>query len=115
MDIWRAVQYLEEPDVEEWKPSAPSTTANALATAIFTEEVKEFMLRKRTYNNNKTKAYTVVLGKCTEAMKAKLEGQDTWSAIHDKHDLVGLLKSIKIWMLNQQNDRNPVVSTYFAL
>ena len=73
------------------------------------------MLRKRTYENNCFKVYSIVLGKCYEAMKAKLEGQDNWIAIHEEHDLVKLLKSIKVWMLNQQSDRSPVLSTYHAM
>ena len=48
-------------------------------------------------------------------MKAKLEGQDDWSTMNKLHELVALLKSIKVWMLNQQSDQNPVLSTYHSI
>ena len=79
------------------------------------EEVKEYMLRKRTYKNNKAKMFAVIHGQCSEAMKVKLEGQDDWKEMYKEKNLVKLLKSIKIWMRNQQGERNPVVSTYFAI
>lgn len=111
MDIWDAIQNLEEPDTNSWKPEAPKDE-DPLDKAIFNEEVKEYMLRKRTYNNNRSKVYTVVLGQCFDTMKARLEGQSDWEDIHKKHDLVKLLKSVKVWMLNQQSSKSPAAATY---
>lgn len=115
MDIWRSIIDLKEPQMETWKPKAPVDGGDMLEKAIFGESVKEYMLRKRTYDNNRSKVYTVVLGQCSEAMKAKIEGQDNWEIIHREHDLVKLLKSIKVWMLNQQGARSPVQATYSSL
>lgn len=116
-DIWGAMSELEEPNKDAWKPTGPA--ANATMTKVeemeLNEEFKEYVLRKRTYENNKFKLYSIVLGQCSEAMKAKLEGQDDWEEMNSKHDLITLLKSIKVWMLNQQADRNPVLSTYSAV
>lgn len=115
MDVWRAIFELEEPNTDTWKPKLPKDAADEYGKAIFAEEIKEYMLRKRTYNNNKSKMFTVILGQCSEAMKAKLESEDNWKTVYTDHDMVKLLKSIKVWMLNQQGDRNPVVSTYSAV
>lgn len=116
-DIWRVMSTLKEPDTNSWKPTAPDKDKEMtkMEESLFNEEVKEYVLRKRTYENNTFKVYSIVLGQCSEAMKAKLEGQDDWEDIHEKHDLLQLLKSIKVWMLNQQSDRNPVLSTYSAI
>ena len=53
MDIWKAVTTLEEPDTDKWTPKVPKDENDVLAKAIFAEEVKEYMLRKRTYQNNR--------------------------------------------------------------
>lgn len=115
MDIWRAVVSLEERDIDTWKTTIVTGTINALKTAIFNEEVKQIMLRKRTYGNIKSKLYNVVLGQCSEALKAKLDWQDDWDSINKDHVLVKLMKSIKARMLNQQEDRNATLSTYSTI
>lgn len=113
MDIFNSIKNLEEPDTEKWKPKVPEE--GSADKAYFAEEVKEFMLRRRTYNNNRSNVYTVVLGQCSEPLKAKLEAQDDWETINNEHDLVKLLKSIKVWMLNQQSTKNPVVAAYGSI
>lgn len=77
--------------------------------------MKKCILWKRTYGNNKSKIDSVVLEKCSEALKAKLDGQQDWNTIHNDHDLVNLMKSIKARMLNQPEDRKTVLSTYPAI
>lgn len=73
------------------------------------------MLRKRTYGNTNSKLYNVVLGQCSKALEAKLEGKEDWDTIQKGHDLVNLMKSIKVRMLNQQEGQKPVLSTYSAI
>lgn len=106
---------LKEPNIEAWKPKAPRDPEDLLEKALFGEEVKEYMLRKHTYVKNRSKVYTVVLGQCSETVKAKREGQDDWESMHREHDLVRLLKSIKVWMLNNQGARSPVVATHASI
>lgn len=113
MDIFNSIKNLEEPDTDKWKPKVPEE--GSPEKAYFAEEVKEFMLRRRTYNNNRSNVYTVVLGQCSEPLKAKLEAQDDWETINNEHNLVKLLKSIKVWMLNQQSTKNPVVAAYGSI
>lgn len=115
MDTWKAITELKEPNTETWKPKPPENINDVFSKTILGEEIKEYMSRKRIYENNRTKVYTVVLGQCSEAMKAKLEGQSDWKDIHSEHNLVKLLKSIKVWMLNQQGSRSPSVITCSAL
>lgn len=59
-DIWELVTTLEEPDTDTWMPDIPKVGANeddTLKKAIFNEEVKEYMMRKRTFSNNKSRAF----------------------------------------------------------
>lgn len=114
MDIYNSMMKLEEPSTNDWKPKLPEN-ADATDRAFFSEEIKEYMLRKRTYANNRSKMYTIVLGQCSDPMKAKLEGQEDWEEINTEHNLVKLLKNIKVWMLNQQGSKSPVVAAYSSI
>lgn len=60
------------------------------------------MLCKRTYHKKRSQFYSALLGQCSDAMKGKLEDQDDWETIQNEHNLVNVLKSIKVWMLSQQ-------------
>lgn len=44
-----------------------------------------------------------------------MEGKNDWTDIHEEHNLVKLVKSIKVWMLNQQSEKNQVLSSYSAI
>ena len=54
---------LEDRNPDDWKPTIQtSNTSNEIEKAIMNEEVKEYMLRKRTYMNNKAKLFAVAHG-----------------------------------------------------
>lgn len=91
MDIFNSIKELEEPDTERWKPKAPDE--GSPEKTYFVEEVIEFILRRKAYNNNRSNIYTVVLGQCSEPLKAKLEGQDDWEIINNENNLLKLLKA----------------------
>lgn len=83
IDIYNSIKRLEEPDKDMWEPEDLLEDATAGKRAIFNEKKKEFMLRSRTYDNNRTKVYTVVYGQCSDAMRCKLEAQDEWDEIDE--------------------------------
>lgn len=122
-DLEKCLLSLKEPNTDEWMPKPGKLTDEQKADPemvemrkqIRTEEVKEYMLRKRMFKSDKSKAYTIVLGQCSPALKAKLKGQDTWEDIGSKSDVVMLLKSIKVWMMNQQESSCPTVSTLLTI
>lgn len=115
MDIYKSIVNLKEPNKDDWEPEDPPENATAGKKAIFAEKVKEYMLRVRTYENNRTKMYTIAYGQCSDDMKCKLEGQDDWEDIDDEHNLVKLLKSIKAWILNQQESKIPIVGAVSSI
>lgn len=115
IDIFRSIVKLEEPITDEWEPTEFPEDATAGKKAIFGEKVKEYMLRLRTYDNNRTKVYTIVYGQCSESMKCKLEGLDEWEEIDDEHNLVKLLKSITECMINQQDSKSPIVGAVSSI
>lgn len=62
------------------------------------------------FEENKYMIFSVVLGKCSEALQAKLRGQDTSEKILEDKELPKLLKIIKLWILNQESSRSSIAS-----
>lgn len=116
LDVWRAINSLSEPDMDEWRPEAPDDPEDVVDAAVFKEEVQEYGKRKRAFRDNSTKVYTVILGQCSEATKAKLEAREDWESINEEHQLVNLLKAVKSLLHNQlENDRYEGLTAYESL
>lgn len=109
LDIWNAIRNLEAPDMAAWNPPTPKA-GDVVAQARFNEKIKNVIKREEKYENNRTVVYSIVFGQCSATMKAQLESQDDWDTINVKHDLVTLLKSIKVWALNQQSSTYPTMA-----
>ena len=58
-------------------------------------QIDEYRKRKATYQENKGKIYSVIIGKCTDAMIAKLKGDSNFDLIKHNFDMLGLLGMIK--------------------
>lgn len=84
-----------------------------VAQAKFNEKVKQVIKREESFDKNRTAVYLIVFGQFSGSMRAQLEGQDDWEDINQKNDLVKLLKSIRVWMLNQQISKSPTMSMIF--
>lgn len=108
-DVWKSMVDLVEPSTDEWLPEEP-TTDSLVLKKVFDEKVKRYVQREELYEHHRQKVFSVTLGQCAEVLKAKLEGQHDWGEIVDKHSVVQLLKSVKAWMLNQQDTKNPMVA-----
>ena len=64
-------------------------------TEIFKQEINQYVRRKSTLQTNMQKAYSLVLGQCTELMKSKLKGDPDWDIIKTDLDVLKLLVEIK--------------------
>ena len=117
LDIEQVITSLEEPVKDEWRPkkSTEEGVDEDEAKAIFNEEIKEYLKRKKQYDENKYKVFSIVLMQCSETLQAKLKGQDTWANVFKKKDLLNLMKNIKVWMLNQESSRNPTSSVVTSM
>ena len=58
-------------------------------------QIDEYRKRKATYQENKEKIYSVIIGQCTDAMIAKLKGDSNLDLIEHNSDMLGLLGMIK--------------------
>jgi hypothetical protein len=60
------------------------------------------------------KVFPLILGQCTDSMRAKLEGFDTYDGISSSFDSIGLLKLIKSTVYKFQSQRHPALSIHQA-
>ena len=58
-------------------------------------QIDEYRKRKATYQENKGKIHSVIIGQCTDAMIAKLNGDSNFDLIEHNYDMLGLLGMIK--------------------
>ena len=61
---------------------------------------------------NKAKIYSVVLGQCTKAMKAKIESKEASGAIRDNNDVTKLLLLIRDIASHYKAKTYPFISIY---
>ena len=59
------------------------------------KEIGAYVNRIQRYHQNKAKIYSVALGQCTEAMKNRLGGEETYEDIDGESDVIGILLLIK--------------------
>lgn len=125
-DLSKCMFTRTDPDINSWKPKARVLTeeerneerdnpeVRKLNESIMSEEVKEYAMLKRKFRTNKCHAFTLVLGQCSAALKAKLSGYNNWENIKHESNLVELLKAIKVLMINHQDTCYPMLSAYNA-
>ena len=77
------------------EPIDPPFSATRTRIKIWEKEVNEYMARIRDYSENKWALFAVVLGQCSEAMRAKLQVHEDYKNWERVHDVVNLLREIK--------------------
>ena len=83
MDTWKQrLKFAEVPYKDDRK-------------IIRKSQIDEYRKRKGTYQENKGKIYSVIIGQCTDAMIAKLRGDSNFDLIEHNSDMLGLLGMIK--------------------
>ena len=98
-------------DPDSYKPRAKLGSDNKpivlddLEMMILSGEVKQHLIRARTYKDNCNKVYGLILGQCTRGVMNKLESEKSWDATSKKHDPIELLKLIKQVTLNYQDSK----------
>jgi hypothetical protein len=73
-------------------PATARTTAQEL---IFKGQINEYIKREATLQENMQKAYYLILGQCTELLKAKLKQFNEWYRLSSTFDVLGLTRLIK--------------------
>jgi Reverse transcriptase (RNA-dependent DNA polymerase) len=83
-------------------PAAPTivdpaalTPLEVVANMIFKGKIDAYIKRDAVLEDNIQKAYSLVLGQCTDLLQSKLKQQSTWAAIALAQDVIDLVKLIK--------------------
>lgn len=119
-----AIEALEHIDMKKYEPKRPPTKLDSQGSVIQMDEyeklmlqlqMKEYMEKIKRYKNNCDKAYGLILGQCTQAVKNKLEERKDWKDIKADHDPLKLLETIKQITQDYQDNKYPVVSAVRSL
>ena len=112
-DIRMAIEDLEEITLN--RPTKNRTGDDEENTAIFKIELDSYFKRLNAYRQNKATMYSIVLGQCTDAMRAKLEGDKRFNNIKVKSDVIELLKLIRSIAYDVEADSYPFMAQHAAL
>ena len=72
---------------------------------VFDKEIDAYVKHQGILTNNLQKAYSLVLGQCTDLLQLKLKQQATWAVISGVQDAIRLLlliKNIAFWFEDQK-------------
>jgi hypothetical protein len=78
------------------KPIKPGAGSDETDLAIWTEDVRDHVKRKRVLRNNLAAIQAVVCGQCSEAMKAKVKSLDGYEKSAMDDDSEWLIKKSRL-------------------
>ena len=112
-DISLAIENLEEPT---WTLPVKQTTGDKeVDSLLLVQELQLHIRRKHTYNDNRSTLFHVVMGQCTDSMKAKLEAESTYDTIANDRDVIKLLKLMRDIAFNYESDRYPFLALHLGM
>ena len=91
--IGRAITELAIPNLEQ--PQDPGQEADAVDRRIFDEEIKFFVQQRNLLKQNVKKAYALVWGQCTKAIREKVKRVSGYETLSQAQDVIQLLQTIK--------------------
>ena len=96
-------------------PADPTVGATAMEQCIWEKKVDEFIKRESIYEQNVQNIYSVILGQCTDAMRAKLESQQNYEQVSEDSDVIKLLRMIRGIAFNFQSQKYEPLSIHEAI
>ena len=111
-DIKLMLETLKETIFME--PSDPPFSASRTTIRIWEKEVDIFVERKANYDENKCTIFAIILGQCSDTMKAKLKGHAAFKAWESTHDVIGILTEIKA-ISNRFDNRTYFLEAYLKV
>ena len=73
-----------------------------------------YMKHKLACSSGKAMMYSIVIGKCTKAMKAKLEAEDDYEAITEQLNVIRIFKMIRDIAYDYESERYPFMAVVAA-
>ena len=97
------------------KPTYPSgDEVTEEAKAIWSKEYDLYLKDKKSYEENKGKAFIIVFGRCTKAMRNRIEKLGTFEDIERDNDVIELLKAIKQQVFDANERKHPSLRMVLA-
>ena len=111
-DIRRAIETLIVPTIP--MPTAPvADPMPVLLTAIFSEQVKEYVKQTSRLHENIKRLWALVWGQCSDTLRTRLQVLETYDTMHTASDGLQLLIAIKDLMFNVQEQKYIPLSIHF--
>ena len=95
-------------------PLAPSGTNDEAERMILTKKVDAYVKRDSILDQNIQKAYSLMLGQCTELLKIKLKTTTDWMTVSTESDLLGLMITIRSVIFKFEDQRYLPISLHHA-
>ena len=116
-EVCHSLKHLELFDIDAHKPEPTGdiATMSEIDKMILKEQVTKYVARKELFEDNMNKAYGVILGQCSKAVKDKLECRDDWTTMEAQLDPIMLLKAIKEITQNYEDSKYPIATIHKAL
>mmetsp|Transcript_34035 Transcript_34035/g.50008 ORF Transcript_34035/g.50008 Transcript_34035/m.50008 type:complete len:224 (+) Transcript_34035:366-1037(+) len=113
LDIRTAIETLTEVTIAM---HSPRNTGNfQMDELLLSKELDMYMKQESLYCQNKAQMFSVIIGQCTEAMKAKLEADSECESLGLVRDVVGLLNLIRKIAYNYEAQHYPFLALHSAL
>ena len=112
-DIRLAIKNIEDITI-----SYPLTcgTGDVIIDNLFLScDINAFIKREATYESNKATIVSVVIGQCSDALKAKLESKTNYDAIHNQQDVILLLKMLQSIAYDCESQKYPFLALHASL
>jgi hypothetical protein len=77
------------------KPISLDATADAIDKRIWEKEIDEYVKRKAKHGDNCRTLFSLILGQCTDYLKAKLESLASFPTMKEDFDVFQLIKDVK--------------------
>jgi hypothetical protein len=100
-------------------PTEPTTTGavTTISTShslIFKGQIDQYIRREAILQENMQKAYSLIIGQCTELLRANLKQSSEWTQVSSAFDVLGLTKLIKSIVFKFDNPKFLPVSLHQA-
>jgi hypothetical protein len=106
-DMWNLTTDMTEPVVPEPPQiSDEDLKSDGLKKAVWTKQVSNYVVRCEQLQQNMRAVSSVILGQCSDAMKAKLKANSSYKEKYGKADAVWLLTTIRSTMLKFEEHQN---------
>ena len=89
-------------------PAEPDDANNMLQLERWKIQTRLYEKKTETRRKNSGRAYPLILGQCSQALRNRMEADVTWNNINENSDVIALLQLIQTCMIQRQTRKNAV-------